>query len=130
MTVKDSLSVSILLEVDQKALSEVVRVGYGKSKPISKEAAPENGRKAYEKYLKTSAAAFMAQHPQAPKGRVVLQFLVNPSGELNGFENKNKASPVVFEEAMRIVKSGDAWNPQLKNGQPEVGKARLVIRFE
>lgn len=130
MTIKDSLAGPILLEADQKALSEVVVVGYGKRKPVSKEATPKNGQKAYENYLKTSAAAFIAQNPQAPRGRVVLQFSVNASGELSGFENKNKANSVLFEEAIRMVKSGDAWNPQLKNGQSVEGKVRLVMRFE
>lgn len=130
ITVRDSLLPPILLQQDNRELSEVVITGYGKNKPTNREASPKNGQKAYENYLKTSAAAFVAQNPQAPRGRVVLQFAVNPSGELSNFENKNKANPVLFEEAMRIVKSGDAWNPPLKNGQPEVGKVRLVIRFE
>jgi hypothetical protein len=60
----------------------------------------------------------------------VLHFSVNASGELSGFENKNKANSVLFEEAIRMVKSGDAWNPQLKNGQSVEGKVRLVMRFE
>ena len=130
MTVKDSLVAPILLQQDNRELSEVVITGYGKNKPTNREAIPKNGQKSYENYLKTLAAAFIAQNPQTPQGRVVLQFLVNPSGELSDFENKNKANLVLFEEAMRMVKSGDAWNPPLKNGQPEVGKVRLVIRFE
>jgi primosomal protein N' (replication factor Y) len=52
----------------------------------------------YENYLKTLAAAFIAQNPQTPQGRVVLQFLVNPSGEFSDFENKNKAKMVLFVE--------------------------------
>jgi hypothetical protein len=130
MTVKDSLTAPILLEADQKVLSEVVVTGYGKSKPVNREASPKNGQKVYENYLKTSADAFIAQNPQAPRGRVVLNFTVKPSGELSDFKNMNKANTVLFEEAMRMVKIGDAWNPPLKNGQPEVGKVRLVIRFE
>lgn len=130
MTVKDSLTAPILLQIDQKVLNEAVVAGYGKNKPANREASPQNGLKTYENYLKTSAAAFTAQNPQAPRGRVVMHFFVKPSGELSNFENKNKANPVLFEEAMRMVKSGDVWNPPLKKGQSEVGKVRLVVRFE
>jgi hypothetical protein len=92
MTVKDSLVAPILLQQDNRELSEVVITGYGKNKPTNREAIPKNGQKSYENYLKTLAAAFIAQNPQTPQGRVVLQFLVNPSGELSDFENKNKAN--------------------------------------
>ncbi len=130
ITVKDSLIPPILLQQDNRELSEVVITGYGKNKPTNREASPKNGHKAYENYLKTSVAVFIAQNPQALRGRVVLNFTVKPSGELSGFENKNKANQLLFEEAMRIVKSGDAWSPPLKNGQSVEGKVRLVIRFE
>ncbi|MFN8346291.1 MAG: carboxypeptidase-like regulatory domain-containing protein [Spirosomataceae bacterium] len=130
MSVKDSIVSPVLLKEDKQVLSEVVVTDSRKNKPASKEASPVSGYKNYEHYLKTSAAAFVARHPEGPRGKVVLQFSVTSSGELTDFENKNKANPVLFEEAVRMVKAGERWQPLLKNGQTKAEKVRLTIRFE
>ncbi len=130
MTVKDSVLSPILLKQDTRALSETVVVGYGKNRQNTKGPMPENGWKAYNEYLKTSAKTFIVQHPQAPRGRVRIEFSVNDSGEAVDFKNVNKADSVLFEEAIRIIKNGAGWNTKFQNGKSEASKIRLAIRFE
>jgi len=130
ITIKDSTISPILMLEDKQVLSEVVIVDYGKTANVSQKLAPKSGWKAYNDYLKTSAQTFITNNPQVPRGRVALGFTVNTAGELMNFENKNKANPLLFEEAVRIVKEREKWAVSYKKGKLQAEKIRLVISFE
>lgn len=132
MTIKDSLIPPILLQEDNQTLSEVVTTGHQKNNQTITEAAPKNGWKKYKNYLENSTKAYVAQNPQAPKGEVRLTFVLTASGELTDFKplTKRDTKPLLVEEAIRIVKSGDSWIPGLKNGQLVPDKILLRFRFE
>ncbi|MEZ4903290.1 MAG: carboxypeptidase-like regulatory domain-containing protein [Spirosomataceae bacterium] len=127
LTVKDSILPIIAMQEDKQVLSEVVVSSHpDKNQKVS----PKNGWKAYNEYLITSAARFVAQHPQAPRGRVVVGFTIDKTGKLKDFKNQNKAEPLLFEEAVRIVKEGDMWNVTYKKKKPQTKKAEFIIDFK
>jgi hypothetical protein len=56
--------------------------------------------------------------------------VVTSSGELVDFKAINKADSRLFEEAIRIVKSGDSWEPGFRSGQLVADKVLVLVRFE
>lgn len=132
LTVKDSVIAPIVLKEDRQALSEVVVTDASSAaKMMYRDPAPKNGWKAYGKYLENAAKAYIAQNPQAPRGKVrLLSFVLTASGELTDFKPLTKADPILVEEAIRIVKRGDSWVPGLRNGQLVPDKIVLNFSFE
>lgn len=131
LTVKDSVLAPIVLKEDKQALSEVVVIATQKSSKIkAREAGPENGWKKYRNYLKNAAEAYITQNSQSSRGEVRLVFVVTSLGKLTNFENMNKADAHLFEEAIRIVKNGDSWEPGIRNGQKVPDKILIRVRFE
>ncbi|WP_428667866.1 carboxypeptidase-like regulatory domain-containing protein [Runella sp.] len=131
LTVKDSVITPIVLKEDRQALSEIVVVaGQESSKIKTREAGPKNGWKKYKKYLENAAKAYIAQHPQSPRGDVSLSFVLTTSGEPGNFEKMKKADAGLFEEAIRIIKNGDSWEPSIRNGQKVPDKILIRVRFE
>ncbi|AXE18902.1 hypothetical protein DR864_14655 [Runella rosea] len=131
LTVSDSVIAPIVLKEDEQPLSEVVVSAPPRNaKIMNREVGPQNGWKKYKDYLENSAKAYIAQNPQAPRGQVKLSFVVTSSGELVDFKAINKADSQLFEEAIRIVKSGDSWEPGLRSGQLVADKVLVSVRFE
>lgn len=131
ITVNDSLMDPIVLKEDAQALSEVVVTGgQDNAKRMTREVSPKNGWRKYRSYLKNAAKAYIDKNPRAPRGEVRLAFVVTSEGGLIDFKAINKADAQLFEEAMRIIKNGDLWQPGLRNGQRVSEKALLKIRFK
>lgn len=124
--VKDSIISSIPLYEDKQALSEVAVTSLPRK---NQKMSPKNGWKAYNDYLKTSADRFVAQNLQVPRGRVLLGFTVDTTGKPKDFKNKNGANPLLFEEAVRIVKEGDTWTIAHKKKKPQAEKTELAVDF-
>lgn len=131
LTVNDSVITPIVLKENTQALSEVVVTAtHDKPKMMTQEVSPKNGWKKYRNYLENAAKAYIAQNPQAPRGEVRLAFVVNLTGELIDFKAINKADAQLFEEAVRIIKTGDSWEPGLRNGQKVPDKIIMRIDFK
>ncbi|GAA4901872.1 TonB family protein [Mucilaginibacter defluvii] len=118
--VKNQDSLMIAMEPSQKALSEVVVVGYG-SKHKIKEAHPINGWDDYNEYLKENAVS-----PDGKKGTVKLTFVVNADGSLTDFEITKSLSDETDQQAIALVKDGPKWMAD-SSGQPK--KVKLSIKF-
>ncbi|AEI47546.1 carboxypeptidase-like regulatory domain-containing protein [Runella slithyformis] len=131
MTVNDSIIGPIVLKEDAQALSEVVVIGRQDIPTITtREVSPKNGWQKYRSYLKNAAKSYIEQNPQAPRGEVRLAFILTSLGEMGNFENVKKVNTQLFEEAVRIVKNGDAWEPGIRNGQKVPDKIILRIDFK
>ncbi|RDB05157.1 carboxypeptidase-like regulatory domain-containing protein [Runella aurantiaca] len=131
LTVSDSIIAPIVLKEDEQPLSEVVVTAPSRNaKIMSQEATPKNGWEKYKNYLENSAKAYITQNPQAPRGQVRLSFVVTSSGELVDFKAINKADSSLFEEAVRIIKSGDSWGAGLRSGQLVTDKVLVLVDFK
>jgi hypothetical protein len=119
-------------------LNEVVIIGYGTQQKrdiagavssISQAQIPENlseksepsvGWSSYNDYLKTAV-----QQSTIPfsRGRVELKFVVNRNGQLGNFEITKGLDEITNQEAIRLVKSGPAWQRGVDS------TATVTIRF-
>ncbi|WP_461489762.1 TonB family protein [Pontibacter sp. HJ8] len=119
---------TVNMEVDNKALSEVVVTGYGKTveSPATVVAAkPGIGSKAYRKYLEEN----IRYTSVTKKGRVVVQATVSPTGTLQNLQVVRSLCPSCDEEALRLIKNGPAWKPATQNGSSIEKQVRIVVRF-
>jgi TonB family protein len=116
------------LQVDKKSLSEVVVTGHGKTTPepsVMVAAKPGIGMRAYRKYLEEN----IRYTPDSPKGRVVVQATVSPTGVLQNLQVIKSLCPSCDEEALRLIQQGPAWTPATQNGSPMAQDVKIVVRF-
>ena len=93
-------------------------------------AAPEQGRKAFNEYLKTQLQYPKAAIENKIEGKVTVQFFVETSGELTGFKVVKGIGYGCDEELIRLIKQGPRWTPSLKNGISVRERVRIRLRFE
>ncbi|RYY37221.1 MAG: TonB family protein [Sphingobacteriaceae bacterium] len=120
VAVKEHDSLLIAMQPSNQALNEVVVVGYGTKKRISK-ALPVIGWKEYKKYLNENATS-----PDGKKGTVKLSFTVSMEGKVEDFKILNGISAKTDAAAIELVKNGSNWQPNT-NGKPEV--VTISIKF-
>jgi TonB family protein len=121
LKVKGSDTLKVALEEDNKALSDVVVVAYGQSKPIN-EAHPFQGWSIFKKYL-----AAKAHMPEGKDGVVKLSFVVNPDKTLSNFKIIKSLNAEADQKAIDLIKNGPGWISHV-NGKAETVKMR--IRFK
>ncbi len=137
----DSMNV-IGLEPVQMALDEVAVIGYGsynqkktltgsvsrvtkvKNTPIQ----PVNGMEAYKKYLDENA--ILPDNYKRKREVVKLLIHFDETGDITQTENKNQADSVVFEKAIKMVKNGPEWKPEIRDGEPVKSQTELRIVFQ
>lgn len=63
---------------------------------------------------------------------VILNLHVDETGKIMQFENANQAAPRYFRKARKIIRSGPAWQPALRNGVPmkSVVEQKVVFRIK
>lgn len=120
--------ITVDMQVDTRALSEVVVTGYGSStskSPVVVNAKPGIGNRAYRKYLEENiryTSAFI-------KGRVVVQATVSSTGSLQNLQVIRSLCPACDEEALRLVGQGPAWKPATRDGTGIEQDVKIVVRF-
>ena len=122
---RDSLA-SIKLNPDDKALAEVVVVGYGSKKKdednaVVNGAHPGPGWTSFNKYLKESAVS-----PDGSTGVVKLSFNVAANGTISDIIVKKRLSKTADQTAIDLVNNGPAWIGNT-NGQTE--KVTVKVKF-
>ena len=132
--VKDDAEVKVAMQSDPSQLSEMVVTGYGvadsdKDPAVMEMAVPEGGRNAYKKYLEEQL-----QYPQQAlenevKGKVTVQFTVQPNGQLSDFQVIKGLGYGCDEELIRLIKEGPAWVPSKKDNQPVEEKVKIRVNF-
>jgi hypothetical protein len=124
----NSSPITMDLQVDNRALSEVVVTGYSTStsRPAPIVAAkPASGNSAYRKYL----AENLRYTPDMPKGRVVIRATVTTSGWLENLEVVRGLCEPCDDEALRLVAQGPKWQPATQDGHKIEKTVRIVVRF-
>ncbi|MEM6844483.1 MAG: TonB family protein [Bacteroidota bacterium] len=132
ITVNQQDSLTIRLEADLQALSEVVVVGYGKKKKTdnSQPAYPLPSHKEFREYLKTNLRYPTDAQIQGVGGTVKVRFTVTANGQLTNFEVKQSLGYGCDTEAIRLIKEGPTWQPTLQNGQWQDEEVMVKVRFK
>jgi TonB-dependent SusC/RagA subfamily outer membrane receptor len=118
LKVKGNDSLKVALEDNSQSLSEVVIVSKPQFKKQIKEAHPVSGWEAFNKYLRDKGS--LAEKT----GMVRLSFVVNPDKTLSDFKILKGVNADANEKAIRIIKDGPSWIPNV-NGMPETVKVRI-----
>ena len=63
------------------------------------------------------------------QGKVYLRFVVDESGTVGDITVTKSASPMLTEEAVRVVKSMPKWKPGMQNGNPVSVYLTLPVSF-
>ena len=120
---KDSLNIA--LSADDKALSEVVVVGYGNNidRDIPQyKARPKQGWGSFKKYLNASSII-----TDGTEGSVKLQFTVNQYGQISDIKILKSLNASADEKAIDLIKNGPGWFGNTNN-KPEVIKVKVDFR--
>lgn len=114
-------SLYIALKQDEKALSEVVVVDYGNKKPAETFAQPKGGWKEFRKYLEDNSKLNTGD-----KGRVVVQFYIQPNGKLIDFSIQKGLNTIANNKAIQLIK---AYQPWYGASDGKTQKVKVAIRF-
>ena len=130
--------VTITLEPDLLALNEIVVTAYGISRDESEMEAdqkgyippqPSVGKSGYDKYIRENL-----QWPDtASSGRkivVVVSFSVHTDGRIDSIMIVKSPGKSFSGEAIRLIRSGPAWEPARENGKVIEDRVRLRIIFK
>jgi len=132
------------MALDSEKLEEVVVVGYGIQKKLNLtgavssvkpelivdgKASPAGGWEAFNEYLKTELQTPDSGSP-TEKTMVRLSFVISSTGEKEQFEILKGKNDRYNEEAIRIIKDGPAWNPEIKRKTPQRSVVKLKLVFE
>ena len=64
------------------------------------------------------------------EGRVIIQFIISPTGEVQKPQIIRSVSPSLDKEALRVISSMPKWNPGKQNGKPVAVYYTLPISFK
>lgn len=128
-----ALHAQIVLEEDIQTLQEVVITKRSPARTSDAELIPPKpvaGWRKFKRYLKENQAYTTAAKKAGAKGAVVLTFVVEPDGSLHDFKVVKSLGYGLDEEAIRLVKSGPAWQAAQSGTKPVRQKVRLRVRFK
>ena len=121
----------VKLEPDHLTLNEVVVIGYGVQKKQSMAVSsrdagygqpePADGWAQYQEYLDKFRDSSLLH------GLVKVSFAVNNDGTLSEF--KTEGTKELFDEALKVIKTGPAWKPFKSNGLEPGKRAQVTVRF-
>ncbi|MFC6998904.1 energy transducer TonB [Rufibacter roseus] len=131
----NSKPLEVQLQSDDRALSEVVVVGYGtQTKAATPDVViapkPTGGMLAFRKYIKQNLRYPEADKAQQVKGRVVVEFTVSRFGKTENPRVVKSLSPTADAEALRLIKEGPSWQAGTTNGVPAPQQVKVAIRFK
>ncbi|MBQ8361263.1 MAG: M56 family metallopeptidase [Bacteroidaceae bacterium] len=82
------------------------------------------------KYLQQNISYPKEAHSCGISGRVIVQFIVDKSGELRDFEIKRSISPELDAEALRVVRQMPKWTPGTQRGKAVNVRYTLPVSFK
>ncbi|MBX0331774.1 TonB family protein [Pontibacter sp. HSC-14F20] len=113
------------LQVDNRALSEVVVTHQPTNPAPVVSARPAAGHKAYRQYL----AENLRYTSDMIRGRVVVRATVTTSGSLENLEVVRSLCKLCNDEAMRLLAQGPKWQAATQDGKKINQEVRIVVRF-
>jgi TonB family protein len=134
VVVRHSEEITINMQPDVSALSEVVVTGYSASSSAGTEefdlAQPSGGRNAFNEYLEKQLKYPKEALANNVEGKVTVQFVVEPNGQLSDFKVIKGIGFGCEEELLRLIRQGPAWIPSKKNNQAVPEKIKVRLKFE
>ena len=88
---------------------------------------PFGGFENYDIYL--NSTALIPENYDAKKAVVKIKFIVDSTGLISEFQNRNSADTLLFSKAKEIILNGPKWSPEIKNGKPLNSTVKLKIVF-
>lgn len=108
--------------------TSVRRVLYKESEVNPKPQFP-GGEKAYKAYLQRSVKYPQEALKKKIQGAVRVGFTVKADGTISNAKVERKVSPLLDQEALRVVKAMPKWTPGYYNGKPVPVKMTLPVQF-
>lgn len=87
------------------------------------------GQEAWTKYLQKQLRYPDQAIDSGTHGIVVVQFIVDESGNISDVELLTDPGNGLGEEAMRLIKRGPKWEPAIQNGRAVKARAQQVVTF-
>jgi TonB family protein len=133
VTVGNRNEIDVRMQQDASQLSEVVVVGHGATnegtKSVVNFAHTQMGSKAFKNYLETNLRYPQQALDNKTKGRVTVEFIVEPNGELTDFTVVRGIGSGCEEELIRLIKEGPSWIATQKDSVPIRDKVRVQLTF-
>ena len=113
-------------------LQEVVVTAYGgdETSATYTPAKPENGNRAYKRYLESALNYPSSALESDIEGTVTLEVTISPNGEITDIQIKKSLGFGCDEEAVRLIREGPAWVPSERNGVKEEDRVRVKVKFK
>jgi len=96
---------------------------------VNAEPQPLGGSALFKNYVDNNT-----KYPEGIKSTrkefVKIRFKVSKSGEPTAFFIERSPSDLFSQEAIRVIKNGPKWSPEIKDGIPVVGEVTLKINFK
>lgn len=87
------------------------------------------GESAFYAYLQKEIRYPRKSRRREEEGKVVLQFIISKQGKVQNVRVVKSVSPLLDEEAVRVVKAMPSWSPALQDGEPVRLKYTLPVSF-
>jgi TonB family protein len=130
LIVRDTASGTITLQPDDKALSEVLIVGYGGRRASAlRGTKPVGGYPAFQTHLQQARRVPAEAAAKGIHGTVVVRFIVQPDGSLTNLRVTKGLGYGCDEEALRLVREGPRWVPATRRGKPTRQRVRVEVPF-
>lgn len=98
--------------------------------PFSKKAEYRAGKQALDSIIKNKLIYPVEARKNNITGTVYVQFIVNSSGSISGITVKKKVTPILDEEAIRVVRCLGKWKPAIWDGEFVDSYVTLPIEFK
>ncbi|MBN1133193.1 MAG: carboxypeptidase-like regulatory domain-containing protein [Bacteroidales bacterium] len=148
-TVKDDSNITLAMNPDLSALSEVVVIGYGvygdqraetvsvsevamrNTSPAGSYTAPlpEGGNDAFKTYVEENMQ-FPEGHESLERAVVILRFTVKTDGSIDDIQVLRTAGQAFTDEAKRVLLEGPDWLPAEKEGMNFEERVRIKLVFK
>jgi TonB family protein len=96
---------------------------------VNAEPQPLGGSSLFKNYVDSNT-----KYPEGIKSTrkefVKIRFKVTKSGEPTAFFIERSPSDLFSQEAIRVIRNGPKWSPEIKDGIPVVGEVTLKINFK
>jgi TonB family protein len=131
----DSTYLPVKLEITEEAQEEAAvetrgMRDFGPTHVYTIPAHPEIGNRAFKQYLEKSHKYPTEAKETKVEGTVIIEFKVDPTGELSEFKIVRGIGNGCDEELIRLILQGVKWVPTTKEGTPVSDKARVKFKFE
>ena len=132
ITVGGRDSLNVRMAEDLASMQEIMVSGYGafdnETEGFSG-AEPVIGYTAFKEYLEENLVYPVEARLNGIEGRVTLQLVVSPTGNLSEINVKRGLGYGCDEEAIRLIEEGPIWKPASRDGIDQETSLRVRVRF-